>query len=236
MQSAALDLDLWDLFEEGAQGQLWGLSWGERMRLSVRGQSPGGTSVEGFHGTSLSCLASILRNGFVNSKADHRPAGVYVTPCLDLAFGSYSNPSDPFRIVVVVRVPDPSVSDKRLWCKKETRNKQWFYYASCVTTVGVEFLCNAQTGEPKPKLPQRLMRTESFRFCKNPACAAKMRKARYNEHCCYSCQEESGIPEVPPFVVCCNPSCAIIWKKARYGKWCADCTRARCGRTDAARK
>ena len=190
--------------------------------------------VEGFHGTSLNCLGSILRNGFVNSKADHRPAGVYMTPSLDLALSSYSNSSDLFRIVVVVGVPDPSVSGKRLWFKKESRNKQWLYDASCVMITGVEMLNNAQRREPKPDCHLGFHWTESFNLCKNPSCAEKLRKARYNEHCCYTCQEKAGFPEAPSFMLCCNPGCAIMWKKARYGSFCADCARTRLGGLDAA--
>ena len=40
-----------------------------------------------YHGTKYKFLGSILNEGLKNSKADHRDAGVYVTPVFETALG-----------------------------------------------------------------------------------------------------------------------------------------------------
>ena len=40
-----------------------------------------------YHGTKYKFLGSILNEGLNNSKADHRDAGVYVTPVFETALG-----------------------------------------------------------------------------------------------------------------------------------------------------
>ena len=55
-----------------------------REEFAVGGRTDG--FIDAYHGTTLFALTSILRDGQLkNSAEDHRPAGVYVTPLLQLA-------------------------------------------------------------------------------------------------------------------------------------------------------
>ena len=119
-----------------------GLRMGEvhREEFVVGGRTDG--FVDAYHGTTLFALTSILRDGHLkNSAEDHRPAGVYVTPLLQLAKESYTDPKDTIRVVVEVIVPDPSWSPHlRLWHKSDKRNKQWLFDQSDVRISAIIFI------------------------------------------------------------------------------------------------
>ena len=143
-----------------------------------------------------------------NSTEDHRPAGVYVTPSLQLATSVYTEHMDFMRVVLVVEVPDPAWSHHyRIWHKNKKNNIQWLFDQEHVKLVAIIFIGNTKLDDNCTNLHTDVTRRRwadiedietgkvEYMSCKDAVrtsrgCLVRGRKATWNnEWCTHSCDQ-----------------------------------------------